>query len=130
MITPTPIHSYTFSKHERLCSATAIEALFTTGISKNARPLKLIYQPNTDTSNKIVIVVPKRNFKRANKRNVLKRRLREAYRLHKHLLNDVQPKYNIAILFIAREETDYVTIEKSTIELLQHLSTVLPIVVS
>lgn len=130
MITLTPIHSYTFSKHERLCSATAIETLFATGSSKNARPLKLIYQPNTDTSNKIVIVVPKRNFKRANKRNVLKRRLREAYRLHKHLLSNVQPKYNIALLFTAREETDYVTIEKSTIELLQHLSTVLPIVVS
>ncbi|MBC7412882.1 MAG: ribonuclease P protein component [Bacteroidia bacterium] len=126
----TSTTSYTFSKHERLCSATAIETLFTTGSSKNVRPLKLIYQPNTDASNKIVIVVPKRNFKRANKRNVLKRRLREAYRLHKHLLNDVQPKYNLALLFTAHQETDYATIEKSTIELLLHLNTIIPSIVN
>lgn len=32
----------------------------------------------------VAFAVPKRSFKRANKRNLLKRRLREAYRLHKH----------------------------------------------
>ncbi len=129
MITATTIHTYSFSKHERLCSATAIETLFATGSSKNGRPLKLIYAPNTDATNKVVIVVPKRNFKRANKRNVLKRRLRESYRLHKHLLNNVEPKYNIALLFTAREEADYATIEKSTIALLTHLSNVITTII-
>ncbi len=123
MILDAPIVNYTFSKCERLCSATAIEELFTAGKSKNNAPLKLVYTPNTINLHQVVIVVPKRNFKRANARNLLKRRMREAYRLHKHELNFLTQKYNLALLFTGREAKDYATIETSVVFLIKHLIT-------
>lgn len=118
--------SYTFGKHERLCSATAIEELFTVGKSKNNAPLKLIYALNTITNHQVVIVVPKRNFKRANARNLLKRRMREAYRLNKHHLDFLAQKYNLALLFTGRDAKDYATIETSVVFLINHLLTLMP----
>jgi ribonuclease P protein component len=116
--------SYTFNKLERLCSPIEIDQLFENGISKNARPLKLMYCANAHAMSKIVIIVPKRSFKRANKRNVLKRRMREAYRLNKHLIQTIAPHYNIALLFVAKEPADFATINASVITLLTHLSNV------
>jgi ribonuclease P protein component len=114
----------TFNKLERLCNPIEIDKLFECGASKNARPLKLMYYANTHAMSKVVIIVPKRSFKRANKRNVLKRRMREAYRLNKHLIQNIAPHYNIALLFVAKEPADFATINKSVIELLTHLTTV------
>ena len=46
--------------------------------------------------------MPKRYFKRAVKRNRVKRQIREAYRLNKHILQEAlaDKPYNIALAFI------------------------------
>lgn len=59
----------------------------------------------------MIFTVPKRHFKRAVKRNLLKRRMREAFRLNRSLLGD--KKYNIFFFYAAAEETSYESIEKS-----------------
>ena len=64
--------------------------------------------------------MPKRNFKRAVKRNLLKRRVREAYRLNRSRLGD--KSYDIFIYYIGKEEEDYGRIEKSLVALLDDLA--------
>jgi len=81
-----------FSKSERLCSKKAIASLFSEGEKKVVYPFRLMVNEmaHENTSGmarvQILISVPKRSFKRATDRNTLKRRIREAYRLHKEVL--------------------------------------------
>lgn len=118
---------FTFKKIERLCSKTAIDALFKQGKSKTQFPLKVIYLPAEFESPfpaRAMFVVPKKKHKRANKRNILKRRMREVYRLHKHSLykhlND--QKIDLMFIMLSNEEHDYKEIEKSMCSLLNSLT--------
>lgn len=82
----------TLPKVERLNSRILIEKLFTGGSkSLPAFPLRIVYMPvegeNLPIAT-ILISVPKKRFKRAVKRNRVKRQIREAYRKHKQILID------------------------------------------
>jgi ribonuclease P protein component len=84
---------YTLTKSERLCSKTMIERLFAGGNSSfPAYPLRVVYMwlpPTEGTADvSILISVPKKRFKRAVKRNLVKRQVREAYRRNKYILID------------------------------------------
>lgn len=112
--------SYTFSKEERLCSKRLITLLFTKGSSFNLYPLRfIVYSPQESLSgsNQILISVSKRYFKQATDRNRLKRQIREAYRLNKHLLTAQtgQSLLLLGILYIGKEKKSFQTIEKKLI---------------
>ena len=84
---------YTLAKAERLCSKKLIERLFSGGNNSfPAFPLRVVYmwisseEVTADVS--MMISVPKKRFKHAVKRNRVKRQVREAYRLNKHILLD------------------------------------------
>ncbi len=80
---------FTFHKSERLCSKRIIEKLFSGGNkSFSAYPVRVVYTPIEDDEPhvSVLISVAKRRFKRAVKRNRVKRQIREAYRKNKHLL--------------------------------------------
>ena len=84
---------YTLNKDERLCSKKLIERLFAGGNkSFPTFPLRVVYMPLAPEENKsdasIRISVPNKRFKHAVKRNHVKRQIREAYRVHKHILLD------------------------------------------
>ncbi len=90
---PMEERRYTFSKDERLCSKKLIERLFAGGNkSFPSFPLRVVYMPLTPEENtaeaSILISVPKKRFKHAVKRNLVKRQVREAYRLNKYILLD------------------------------------------
>jgi len=89
----------TLSKSERLCSKTAIAGLMNHGKGGTAGCLRYRCLPGTEVS-RILVSVPKRNFKRAVRRNLLKRRIRESYRLQKQLLP--QP-VDIMFVYLPRE---------------------------
>jgi ribonuclease P protein component len=121
-----PAIKNTFHKSERLCSKKQIDLLFSKGNSETSYPLKIIYldQPSTESRfpAQAMFVVPKRNFKRAHDRNLLKRRMREAYRLNKaDFYETLRLKGNhrlIAFLYISKKEESYAGIFSSALKLL------------
>ena len=95
----------TLHKVERLDKKKIIEKMFAGGSrSFSVFPLRVVYLPveELEADASILISVSKRRFKRAVKRNRVKRQIREAYRVNKHeLLNIlVERKCRIAIAFI------------------------------
>lgn len=81
--------SKTFTKKERLCGKSAITRLLAKGSSGYAGCIRFTCMPdNGDVCDRILVSVPKKLFRRAVKRNLLKRRIRESFRLQKHCLED------------------------------------------
>ena len=76
--------SKTFSKEERLCSKRLIDNLFRNGSSFFVYPYRVVFlHTETPSTVQVLLSVPKRRFRRAVHRNLLKRRMRESYRLQK-----------------------------------------------
>lgn len=122
-------HHYSFSKSERLAGEKKIQQLFEDGKSFITYPLRVLFLQNSTQAEpcKVLFSVPKRRFKRANKRNLLKRRMREAYRLNKQLLYDDMDEQKqgqmIGITYIANDVLPFSLIEKKMTEamhMLQH----------
>lgn len=109
--------SFSFSKQEKLKSKKTIELLFQKGNSIILYPLKLYYLPGDEEQEvriKATVSVPKRNFKRAADRNRIKRLLREAYRLNKHLIfNNIEGNFTFLILYLGKDIPAFDDIEKS-----------------
>lgn len=81
------LREHTLPKEERLSGKTRITALMRSGRYVNASCLRCCFLPREEEGpGRIVVSVPKRLFKRAVKRNLLKRRIRESYRLQKQML--------------------------------------------
>ncbi len=113
-------------KSARLSSQKQIQALFTDGKSFNAPPFAIRYLKLTESDyndHQILVSVSKRNFKRAVDRNRIKRQIREAYRLNKHLLADLSTKYAIAYIYTFKKMIAYKDLENKLIESLSRLQT-------
>ena len=77
---------YTFKKEERLCNKKLIDKLFHNGSSFLCYPYRVSWLAVAEVVEfpvQVLIAVPKKRYKRAIDRNLLKRRIREAYRLNK-----------------------------------------------
>ena len=95
----------TLPKAERLCGKTAVVSLFEAGKNASAGCLRCKYMARADSEpSRIVVSVPKRSFKRAVKRNLLKRRMREAFRRQKALLG---PGKDILFIYTSPEVQSY-----------------------
>lgn len=99
------MQAQTFVKAERLHSKKLIQELFTKGSSFYLSPFKILVLAHPDQNtpqHEILISVSKRNFKKAVDRNLLKRRIREAYRTEKQTL---QGSTKLVIAFIYTGKT-------------------------
>ena len=116
----------TFGKNEKLKSKKAIEALFSEGQSYVSHPIRIVYKvnPKSDYTIRIGESVAKKKFKHAVDRNLLKRRIKEAYRLNKSLVQ-LPEDVSVDILFIytSSKIKDYSVIDQSMKEILSKLDT-------
>ncbi len=87
-------------------------------------PIKVFFLPQENIqSNLAAFAVPKRNFKSAVDRNRIKRQLRETYRLNKQLISEISGKnFVMLFLFLGKEKSQYVQLEKAMVGLLKKLS--------
>lgn len=119
----------TFKKEERLCNKRLIDSLFHNGSSFLCYPFKVSWLPSTEPQlfpAQILFSVPKKRFKRAVDRNLVKRRMREAYRLHKQqhlydILNNADKSIVLAVGYIAKDIVPYDLAEKKMLRLLTQL---------
>jgi ribonuclease P protein component len=114
---------HTFRKEERLSKDKLIQELFDKGSSFYLFPFKVFFMPNPDQGiawHQVVISVSKRNFKRAVDRNLLKRRIREAYRLNKDLL-PAQKKLLIAYIYSVKDILPSIQIQERLVKTFKKL---------
>ncbi len=120
---------FKFPKKEHLCGEIRISKLFAEGSAFIAYPLRVVFMVSgekADVPVNVMVAVPKKRFKRAVKRNRLKRLMRESYRLNKSLLTEmcIEKNINIQIAFnyIADLELDFKTVEAKMIIALTKVS--------
>ena len=99
----------TFSKEERICGEKSVSHLLAKGHYGAGGSFRFCCTGNDKGFSRIMISVPKKMFKRAVKRNLLKRRIREAYRLNKELLGS--SKVDVLFSYSSKEVSDFETIQ-------------------
>jgi len=119
-----------FKKQDRLTSSLEIESLYLENQSIISYPVKCYYKVTEAQENGCAICVafsvPKKNFKHAVDRNILKRRMREAYRLnYKKMLATMisrkDKKMKLFFIYMGKEILDYRSIEKNIVHIFAEL---------
>lgn len=122
---------FTLKKHERLKSKKSIDLLFNKGKSVFSHPIKALFldvpiSSIDDWSLKFGVAVPKKKVKKAVTRNLIKRRIREAYRLNKTPLQEkLKSKEGrqliLMLIFIENTPVEYFQIEKAVTSILEKI---------
>lgn len=114
-------------KAERLCGKKAIDALFagTDSKSLSAYPIRIVFRPTEEAGIRILVSVSKKRFRHAVDRNRVKRQLREAYRLNKHILAPTEqstPGMDIAFIWLTDKHQPSDLITRKMIMLLEKIA--------
>jgi ribonuclease P protein component len=119
---------FSFRKSEKLCRKKIIDQLFASGRSFTLFPIRVQFLNTSLPDDELVqalFTVPKRRFKRAVKRNLLKRRMREAYRHNKSILlpamHQQESQLAVAFIYVSNEEVDQSKINLAMIRALDRL---------
>jgi ribonuclease P protein component len=113
---------HTLPKKERLCGKTGISRLLNNGKHGNIPGFRYCYLIGNELDfNRIMVSVPKKIFKRAVKRNLLKRRIRESWRLQKMSLNT--KGVDILFNYSTKEILDQNTIQDAVSKIIEKVNT-------
>ena len=124
---------HTLPRQERLRSLKAIRRLFGEGHSGFAYPVRYVYLleegiivPSGERAVQAMFSVPKKFHKRANRRNLHKRRMREAYRLGRdgicERLRQSGKHLQIAFIYSTKESHSYKTISNAVQRILEQVT--------
>lgn len=111
----------------RLKKKTDYDLLFRKGKKLFVYPIKMWVLKNGDAPHdapalRPIFIAPKALYRHAVDRNVTKRRMREAFRLHQHLVaRDDNAIVLLAFRCVAKEVPDYQRIEKAMKELFEKI---------
>ncbi len=115
-------------RKNHLKSKLVIDQLFSSGRALKKSPFRLVYLVESEGSfigDKILVSVPKRNFKLAVSRNRIKRVISEIYRIHsidlKTLLASQNRSLAIGIVYIGKKEPTYSEADQKIQGLLEEL---------
>ena len=117
-------------KSEKLCSRTAVAQLFEQGTGLMAYPLRAVVRVRPGEALRpaqMLITIPKKRIRHAVDRVLLRRRVREAYRLHRRtLLHPALEQHgasaDIAFVYVANQVADYALIERKMKQLLERMA--------
>jgi ribonuclease P protein component len=118
--------NFTYPKSERLCSKILIEKLFESGYKIYTSLYKILWLP-VELEEKVavqsLISISKRRFRRANKRNLLKRRIKEAFRKNKNpfyqSLDQCGNQIIMVIIYNSNQISDYIELESDLIKVFE-----------
>lgn len=116
--------NYQLPKTERLHAEKSIKELFHEGSSFFLFPFKVQFFVKKDLpkgTTKVLFSVSKRKFKKAVDRNFVKRRIKEAYRLNKHLITIPNIELNIGFIYVAGNLMEFSEIQPKIILCLKKL---------
>ena len=113
---------HTLPKKERLCGKKPISELLAKGKHGTVPGLRyLCLRRNDAEASRIMVSVPKKSFKRAVKRNLLKRRIRESWRKQKHSLT-VAGNMDILFMYSTKEILSYSDIYAAVGQIIENLN--------
>ena len=116
-------------KKEKLCSTVAVEQLFMRGSDTTGAidyPLRAVWRPNprrhSDAPVAFLISVPKKRLRHAVDRVAMRRRIREAYRLQRHLY-PMPPgtRFDLAFVYVADRLMPYTAVHAAMGKLLARM---------
>ncbi|MCL2074587.1 MAG: ribonuclease P protein component [Marinilabiliaceae bacterium] len=104
-----------------LRSRKQIQHLFSSGLGVTVFPFRILYcvlSSENETKMEVLFSVPKKMLKKAVKRNLIRRRAKESFRLNKHLFIEQIPenqKLLVTFIYIDKTIHPYETIKKGVI---------------
>lgn len=114
-------------KHNRLYSENEISNLFTKGSSHFIYPLKtmFLFSKGDQSDYKVLVTVSKKNLRRAVQRNIVKRRIKEAFRINclplKAAIEGRGIIVSIAFVYISKNIISYNEIEEQVKKQIKYL---------
>lgn len=113
------------TKEMRLSGKKAVGSLFTGGSSFFVYPFKVVFVVRNEPIQpfrRVLFSVSRRNFKHAVDRNLLKRRMREAWRINLHTFDNKMANLDVGLIYTGKKIESYHYIEEKIIVIIGKLS--------
>ena len=120
--------NYRLPKSERLYAEKLIKELFSEGSSFFLYPFKVLFYVKGESEKgtvQVLFSVSKKKIKKANQRNLVRRRIKEAYRLNKSLLTLDSKDISVGLIYVASDLMEFSDLQSKIIPILKKLSTVI-----
>ena len=120
--------NYRLPKSERLHADKLIKELFNEGSSFFLYPFKVLFFVKGVDENgtaQVLFSVSKKKIKKAVGRNLVRRRIKESYRLNKSLLKLEGKQVSIGLIYVSSDLMEFADIQSKIIAVLKKLSPML-----
>lgn len=120
--------NYRLPKSERLYADKLIKELFNEGSSFFLYPFKVLFYVKREAEKgtvQVLFSVPKKKIKKAVGRNLVRRRVKEVYRLNKSLLELDGKQISIGLIYVSSDLMEFADLQPKMIAILKKLSPLL-----